>query len=107
MAENPEAAALAQAIGELAGWQTVDQGQAIERHFAFRNFAEAFAFMTRVAMLAEKHDHHPDWSNSYRKVTIRLTSHDIGGLSERDLAMARRIDKIVPPQGASALIDRA
>ena len=81
-------------IRELSGWQLCGDGQAIERHFKFGSFASAFAFMTQVALLAEKQDHHPDWSNSYRQVQIRFTSHDVGGLSERDFVMARLINKI-------------
>lgn len=95
MAEHLEAAALADAINALEFWSRVDDGKTIERQFVFKNFSQAFAFMTRVALLAEKQNHHPDWSNSYRNVTVRLTSHDIGRLSERDLKLARSIDKLV------------
>lgn len=64
----------------------------IERHYKFADFVEAFAFMTRVALLAEKADHHPEWSNVYNKVDIRLTTHDASGLSKRDFALAQAID---------------
>ena len=64
------------------------------RSFAFRDFSSAWAFMSRVALLAEKQDHHPEWENVYNRVTITLTTHDAGGLSERDLRMAKAIDKI-------------
>lgn len=65
------------------------------RTFTFATFSEAFAFMTRVALAAERHDHHPDWSNSYNRVTIELTSHDAGRtVTERDLRLAATIDRI-------------
>lgn len=66
----------------------------LERRFEFGNFREAFSFMTQVALLAEKADHHPDWSNSYNKVTIRLTSHDAGGVTDRDRKLAAQIDEL-------------
>jgi 4a-hydroxytetrahydrobiopterin dehydratase len=84
-----------QALSELAGWSLVREGKAIERKFSFADFSEAFAFMTRVALLAEQHDHHPEWSNVYNRVEIALTTHDAGGLSERDVAMARAIDALL------------
>ena len=62
------------------------------RGFRFKDFSAAWAFMSRVALLAEKHDHHPEWSNTYNKVEITLTTHDAGGLSERDIGMAQAID---------------
>lgn len=67
---------------------------AIERKFIFKDFSEAFAFMTRVALLAEKHDHHPEWSNVYNRVSITLSTHDAGGLSVRDIKLAEAIDMI-------------
>jgi 4a-hydroxytetrahydrobiopterin dehydratase len=76
--------------GELPGW-TVETS-AIRRQFKFADFSAAWAFMSRVALLAEKHDHHPDWSNSYNTVDIALSSHDAGGITARDAAMARAID---------------
>ncbi len=86
-----------QALQELTSWQAVRQGEicvAIEQSLTFKTFRQAFAFMTEVAMLAERLDHHPDWNNSYNKVNIRLTSHDVKGLSARDISMAKKIDKI-------------
>jgi 4a-hydroxytetrahydrobiopterin dehydratase len=83
----------AEALAELPGWALRGDGLAIEREFRFRNFSEAWAFMARVALLAEKHDHHPEWSNVYNRVAITLTTHDAGGLSERDVRFARAIDK--------------
>jgi len=82
------------AMSHLPGWDLRHDKAAISRDFQFRDFSEAFAFMTRVALLAEKHDHHPEWSNVYRNVSIVLTTHDAGGLSARDIAMAKAIDEI-------------
>jgi 4a-hydroxytetrahydrobiopterin dehydratase len=75
------------------GWSIVD-GK-LHREFAFKDFTEAFAFMTKVAFAAEKLNHHPDWSNSWNKVTIDLVSHDKGGLTDRDEAMAEAINKLL------------
>jgi 4a-hydroxytetrahydrobiopterin dehydratase len=82
------------ALAELPEWTLRADGLAIERQFQFRNFSEAWGFMNRVALIAEKHDHHPEWSNVYNRVAITLTTHDAGGLSERDAKMARAIDKL-------------
>ena len=82
------------AIAKLRKWQDEEERNAISKSFKFKNFNEAFAFMTRVAMESEKINHHPEWSNVYNTVNITLTSHDVGGISERDLAMARYIDSI-------------
>lgn len=81
------------ALARLADWQLVDGGKAIHRNFAFADFTQAFAFMTRVALAAEKADHHPDWSNSYRTVSITLSTHSAGGLTAKDFALAARIDE--------------
>ena len=78
-------------LAELSGWTLRDDGKAIVRTVKFADFNEAFGFMTRVALYADKHDHHPEWSNVYNKVEITLTTHDADGLSERDAAMARAI----------------
>ena len=85
-----------EALAALPGWRLRDDGLAIERELKFADFNEAFGFMTRVALLADKHDHHPEWSNVYNRVAITLTTHDAGGLSARDAAMARAIDALVP-----------
>jgi 4a-hydroxytetrahydrobiopterin dehydratase len=72
-----------------------NDGQALKRHFQFRNFSEAFSFMTRVALIAEKINHHPEWSNVWNKVSITLSTHDAGNtVTELDLKMAREIDEI-------------
>ena len=83
------------ALAQIEQWTLRSDGLAIERDFRFRDFSEAFAFMARVALLAEKHDHHPEWSNVYNRVAIALTTHDAGGLSERDLKLARAIDALL------------
>ena len=76
-------------------WTMEHDGKALLRSFKFKDFSEAFAFMTRVALLAEVHNHHPDWANVYNKVAITLTTHDVDGLSERDFKLAAAIDKLV------------
>jgi len=81
------------ALARLSGWNLRGDGLAIERSFRFADFGEAFAFMTRVAIAAEKADHHPEWSNVWNKVEIALTTHDAGGLSARDVALAETIDR--------------
>ncbi|WP_420393790.1 4a-hydroxytetrahydrobiopterin dehydratase [Acuticoccus sp.] len=80
-------------LAKLTGWTLVEDGRAIQRSLRFADFGAAFAFMTRVALAAERMDHHPDWSNVYNRVTIRLTTHDAGGLTDRDVALARSIDE--------------
>jgi len=76
-------------------WQPVEGRDAIARRFRFRDFSEAWGFMARVALLAEKQDHHPEWSNIWNRVDIVLTTHDAKGLSQRDVALARAIDALV------------
>jgi len=76
-------------------WSLEDGRDAIVRSFRFADFSQAFAFMTRVALLAEAQDHHPEWSNVYNRVTIALTTHDAAGLSERDARMAAAIDALL------------
>ena len=85
----------ADALDALDAWDYDEARDAIVRHFAFTDFVEAFAFMTRVALLAEQADHHPEWSNVWNRVDILLTTHDAGGLSERDVALAGAIDALV------------
>ena len=82
------------ALAALPEWTLRADGMAIERELRFKDFSEAWAFMSRVALLAEKHDHHPEWSNVYNRVAITLTTHDAGGLSERDATLARAIGKL-------------
>lgn len=84
-----------EALEGLPDWDHDEARDAITRGFVFADFSEAFAFMTRVALLAEKADHHPEWSNVYNRVDILLTTHDAGGLSARDIDMAQAIDALV------------
>jgi 4a-hydroxytetrahydrobiopterin dehydratase len=79
-------------IQGLNGWNF--GGKTLDREYRFKDFSEAFAFMTRVALAAEKMDHHPDWSNVYNKVRISLSTHDAGGITELDFKLAAHIDKI-------------
>ncbi|MCH4894882.1 MULTISPECIES: 4a-hydroxytetrahydrobiopterin dehydratase [unclassified Sphingomonas] len=85
----------AEALDGLPDWDYDDARAAIVRQFTFDNFSEAFAFMTQVALLAEKADHHPEWSNVWNRVEIALTTHDAGGLSPRDIELAQAIDALV------------
>lgn len=82
------------ALAGLPNWTLRPDGLAISRDFKFADFSEAFAFMTRAALYAEKADHHPEWSNVYNRVHVTLTTHDAGGLSARDLAMAAELDRL-------------
>jgi len=82
------------ALKELRNWQMVKDRDAIKRSFKFRNFSEAWGFMARVALLAESQDHHPEWFNVYNKVDITLSTHDAGGLSARDVKLAKAIDAL-------------
>lgn len=88
-------AARAAFLGEFPVWREVAGRDAICRHFDFPDFSAAFAFMTRVALAAEKADHHPEWSNVYNKVDIILATHDAGGVTEKDLTLAREIEAFV------------
>ena len=94
MVEKLSATQREEGLRGLSGWVYDEDAEAIDRVFKFKDFSEAFAFMSRVALAAEKAGHHPDWSNSYNSVTIRLSTHDAGGLSARDIALAKAIDKI-------------
>ena len=83
------------ALARLPDWTLRADGLAIERSLRFSDFAEAFGFMARVAIHAEKADHHPEWSNVYNRVEITLTTHDADGLSTRDVALAELIDAMI------------
>ena len=92
MAEKLEGAARQRALAESPGWTEVAGRDAIGKTFRFADFNGAFAFMCRVALYAEKMDHHPEWFNVYNRVDIVLSSHDAGGVTERDLRLARFIE---------------
>ncbi len=84
------------ALADLPLWTYDAERDALTRHFKFKDFSAAFGFMTRVALAAEKMDHHPEWSNIYNRVTILLTTHDANGLSDLDVALAGTIDTFAP-----------
>ena len=91
-------ARLPELLDSLPGWRHAgERGGTITREFRFADFSRAFAFMTQVALAAEKRDHHPEWSNVYNRVEIVLTTHDAGGLSMRDIDLARVIDAAYAP----------
>jgi 4a-hydroxytetrahydrobiopterin dehydratase len=81
-------------LADLKGWRMVEGRDAITKHFAFADFNEAIGFMTRVALVAEKLDHHPEWFNIYGKVDVTLSTHDAGGLTALDVALAKAMDAI-------------
>lgn len=85
----------ADAIDGLPEWDYDEARDAITRQLVFADFVEAFGFMTQVALIAERMNHHPEWSNVYNRVDVALTTHDAGGLSSRDIEMAEAIDAIV------------
>ncbi|KAF8934149.1 putative pterin-4-alpha-carbinolamine dehydratase [Haplosporangium gracile] len=82
------------ALAKLSAWSLVDGREAIKRTLTFKDFNEAFGFMTRVALYADKHDHHPEWFNVYNRVEVTLATHDVQGLSIRDVKLAQFIDEI-------------
>lgn len=86
-------------LRELSGWS--ESGGKLHREFRFESFPAAFAFMTRVAFEAESMNHHPDWSNSYTTVVVGLSSHDVGGISERDFRLAAAIDRAAASFGVA------
>lgn len=90
---SPEDRAALPALGET-GWAAVPDRDAIRKVWKFRSFIEAWGFMSRVALVAEKLNHHPEWRNVYNVVDVTLTTHDCDGLSDLDLDLARRIDKL-------------
>jgi 4a-hydroxytetrahydrobiopterin dehydratase len=95
MAKKLEATARVAALNGLPHWREGQGRDAITRKFEFSNFSEAFAFMTRAALLAEKMDHHPEWFNVYNKVEVTLATHDAGGVTENDVNMAKAMDDYV------------
>src|SRR3569623_2228432 len=87
-------AARKDALTGLNGWSEAAGGKTLERTFVFRDFNEAFGFMARAALVAEKTDHHPDWRNVYKTVEVSLSTHDAGGVTERDVALAKAMNEI-------------
>ncbi|MES1991522.1 MAG: 4a-hydroxytetrahydrobiopterin dehydratase [Pseudomonadota bacterium] len=92
-------AELDKALASLKGWEKVKGRGAIEKTFTFKDFSEAFGWMSRIALAAEKADHHPEWFNVYKTVIVQLTTHDAKGVSERDIAMAKLMDKLAGKAG--------
>jgi 4a-hydroxytetrahydrobiopterin dehydratase len=82
------------AMANLPGWQLAEGRDAIRKTFVFNDFNQAFGFMARAALVAEKMDHHPEWSNVFKTVDVTLSSHDAGGLTERDIKLAEAMDRI-------------
>src|SRR3981189_877368 len=82
------------ALAKLASWSEGKDRDAINKTFVFRDFNEAFGFMTRAALIAEKLDHHPEWFNVYKTVTVTLSTHDAGGLTERDITLAEAMNRV-------------
>ena len=98
MVERLVGAARKAAIKELHGWSEVEDRDAIRKTYHFGTFVEAWGFMSQVALIAEKMDHHPELFNVYNRVEVILTTHDVGGLSENDLRFAHAIDELAPPR---------
>ena len=94
MAAKLDAAARKSALGALKGWTEVSGRDAITKKFVFKDFNQAFGFMTRAALVAEKMDHHPEWFNVYKTVEVTLSTHDAGGLTELDVKLAAAMDKL-------------
>src|SRR5262245_9264556 len=92
MPQDLDDAARSSVSARLPQWQPVAGRDAIKRTFVFKDFSEAFAFMTRTALLAEQMNHHPEWSNVWNRVDVTLSTHDVGGLSELDLMLAEAMD---------------
>jgi 4a-hydroxytetrahydrobiopterin dehydratase len=84
--------ARAEALASLSGWREAEGRDAIAKTFVFRDFNQAFGFMARVALLAEKMDHHPEWTNVYKTVSVTLATHDAGGVTEKDISLAKAMD---------------
>jgi 4a-hydroxytetrahydrobiopterin dehydratase len=97
MSEKLTGAARTAAIGKLDGWTEVAGRDAIGKKFTFKDFNEAFGFMARAALIAEKLDHHPEWFNVYNRVEVTLATHDAGGVTERDVKLAQEMDRLAKP----------
>src|ERR1700744_5566510 len=99
MAEKLSADARKQAVKGLSGWEEKQGGNAIGRSFVFKDFNEAFGFMARVALVAEKNDHHPEWRNVYKTVEVELSTHDAGGVTHKDIELANAMNAIAKALG--------
>ena len=82
------------ALAKLSGWSELEGRDAISRKFTFKDFSEAFGFMARAALIAEKLDHHPEWFNVYNKVEVTLATHEAGGVTERDVQLAQEMNRL-------------
>jgi 4a-hydroxytetrahydrobiopterin dehydratase len=101
MAERLTGNSRASALTKLSGWSEVKDRDAITKKFTFRDFNEAFGFMARAALIAEKLDHHPEWFNVYNKVEVTLATHDAGGVTERDVKLAQAMDRLAKASEAA------
>lgn len=101
MAERLSADARKTAVKALSGWSEIPDREAIGRTFTFRDFNEAFGFMARVALVAEKNDHHPEWRNVYKTVEVVLATHDAGGVTARDVELAEAMNAIARQFGVA------
>ena len=100
--EKLSASARTSALAKLAGWHEVANRDAITKKFVFKDFNEAFGFMARVALVAEKLDHHPEWFNVYNKVEVTLATHDAGGVTQKDIDLAVAMDGYAAMSGQGA-----
>lgn len=96
MAGRLSGAARKAALREIAGWTEVEDRDAIRKTYHFADFGEAFAFMARVALIAEKADHHPEWFNVYNRVEVILSTHDADGVTRKDIDLALAMDRVAP-----------
>jgi 4a-hydroxytetrahydrobiopterin dehydratase len=101
MAERLSAEARKSALKGLPGWKEVEGRDAIARTFVFKDFNEAFGFMSRAALVAEKNDHHPEWRNVYKTVEVVLATHDAGGVTQRDVELAKAMNAIAGQLGVT------
>src|SRR6201990_2764456 len=101
MSQKLNAEARKSALAGLAGWSEAQGGEAIARTFTFKDFNEAFGFMSRAALVAEKSDHHPEWRNVYKTVEVVLATHDAGGVTKRDIELATAMDAIAKQLGVA------
>ena len=99
MSQKLNAEARKSALAGLAGWTEVPGREAIAKTFTFKDFNEAFGFMSRAALVAEKHDHHPEWRNVYKTVEVALSTHDAGGVTAKDIELATAMNAIAKALG--------